>query len=148
MKGAAMTSADRTDPRPYDASQGSTGVTGLAWAVAAGAVLAGYIVEWLNTGALAGAYGLWVALAGTNVHGRARGETPELMRSNGRSRAETRWESARCISTAFQKLSTTRRVRNGGVLRSAKPVAMQGLHDGRTWDRTRDLPRVKRALSR
>lgn len=37
----------------------------IVWATAVIAVLAGYVVDWLNTGAFAGAYALLVALAGT-----------------------------------------------------------------------------------
>jgi hypothetical protein len=42
----------------------------IVWAGAVVAVLAGYIIDWLNTGAFAGAYALLVALAGTAYAGR------------------------------------------------------------------------------
>ncbi|MDQ3890565.1 MAG: hypothetical protein M3312_08455 [Actinomycetota bacterium] len=46
----------------------------IVWGLAAVAVLAGYLVDWLNTGAFAGAYALLVALAGTSSAGRASAE--------------------------------------------------------------------------
>jgi hypothetical protein len=45
----------------------------VVWAVAVVAVLIGYIADWLNTGAFAGAYGLLVALAGAEYMGQRRG---------------------------------------------------------------------------
>jgi hypothetical protein len=42
------------------------------WIVALVAVLVGYLVDWLNTGAFAGAYALLVALAATQHRGRGR----------------------------------------------------------------------------
>jgi hypothetical protein len=42
------------------------------WIVAVVAVLVGYLVDWLNTGAFAGAYALLVALAATQYRGRGR----------------------------------------------------------------------------
>jgi len=44
------------------------------WAVAIVAVLVGYVVDWLSTGAFAGAYALLVALAGTAYAGPRKAE--------------------------------------------------------------------------
>lgn len=44
----------------------------IIWVVAVIAVLVGYIADWLNTGAFAGAYALLVALAATEYSGRRR----------------------------------------------------------------------------
>jgi hypothetical protein len=46
----------------------------IVWAITVIAVLAGYIIDWLNTGAFAGAYALLVALAGTAYAGRLNAE--------------------------------------------------------------------------
>jgi hypothetical protein len=44
------------------------------WAIAVVAVLAGYALEWLNTGAFAGAYALLVALGGAAYAGQRTAE--------------------------------------------------------------------------
>jgi hypothetical protein len=40
------------------------------WALGVVAVLVGYSVDWLNTGAFAGAYAILIALVGTTYTGR------------------------------------------------------------------------------
>jgi hypothetical protein len=53
------------------------------------------------------------------------------------------------LGATFHGLSTAARVsRIRDICRNEKRAVSSAFSDGRTWDRTRDLPRVKRALSR
>ena len=54
-------------------------------------------------------------------------------------------QQTRAVSKAFPHLSEVNDVQ---LVPGTERPRFQGLSNGRTWDRTRDLPRVKRALSR
>ncbi len=47
-----------------------------------------------------------------------------------------------------KSVSRGERVEQSAIDGTRKPAVSSGFSDGRTWDRTTDLPRVKRALSR